>query len=126
MNFALTILLASISSVYAGPSIVNVTSKSDFSNKLSQSNKPVVAKFFATWCGSCKQMKPIIDNIAGEYGDSYTFIAVDVDKGSALADDYNIKSLPTLVFIKNSKEVGRRTGDGSKESVIAAIKKSLD
>jgi thioredoxin 1 len=102
-----------------------VTTQSDFDAKVLQSSKPVVVKFFATWCGSCKKMKPIVDSIAAEYGSSYDFIEVDVDKASAVADRYNIKNLPTIIFFKNGKQLGSAIGDSSRASLVASMQKAL-
>ena len=126
MNYGLlAAIVMSFASVCAEGNLTDVTTSGDFNAKVLQSSRPVVVKFFAVWCGACKSMKPVIDSIAGENSSSYDFIAVNVDAGKALADKYNITGLPTLVFFKDGKEVGRRVGTGSKSEVVAAIKKSL-
>lgn len=124
INLMIAALAISVSATYAQSGLTEVTSISDFQAKISQSSKTFV-KFYATWCGSCKHMKPIIDAIAGEYGDTYDFIAVDVDAGSKLADKYDITGLPTVIFFKDGKQVGKVVGEKSREDLTSIMKQSL-
>lgn len=68
-----------------------------------------VLKFGATWCGPCKRLEPVVEKLAGEFTD-VVFLSVDVDDGPALGKSYNIKSVPTLVFLKDGQEFKRHTG----------------
>ena len=66
----------------------------------------VVIDFFATWCGPCKVIAPLLDQLSKEY-ESVKFIKVDVDQFSDIADEYDIASMPTILFTKNGEDVGR-------------------
>ena len=66
--------------------------------------------FFATWCGPCKMLSPIVEKLADEYAGKVTFLKVDVDKVSDVAAQYGIMSIPTLVMTKDGKTVGTTMG----------------
>jgi thioredoxin 1 len=79
-----------------------------------------VKKFEASWCGPCKALKPIFENVASKYND-VNFSYVDVDENFELASKYGIRSVPTVVIEKNGKEVQRFSGVQSELAYINAI-----
>ena len=91
-----------------------------FENEVLKSDVPVLVDFNATWCGPCKMMKPILDEIAGE-NPSFKIVAVDVDECDELAEDYFISSIPCLVAIKGGEEFDRKIGLASKDAIIAMM-----
>ena len=69
-----------------------------------------ILKFEADWCGPCQQMKPIFHRVSRTYSSDASFQSIDVDRNPTLADHYRIRSLPTVVAVKDGKVVGRKTG----------------
>lgn len=71
---------------------------------------PVLVDFTATWCGPCKMMSPILDQVAGEMGDIVKIIKVDVDKNPQAAAHYQVQGVPTLILFKEGKTLWRQSG----------------
>ena len=88
---------------------INLNSN-NFNEEITNTNKLVVIDFFATWCGPCQMLSPIISEISKEYSNNIKVCKVNIDENQDLALKYNIMSVPTLIFLKNGKVVKTSVG----------------
>lgn len=95
-----------------------LTTVQEFDSKVVESDKPVLVDFYATWCGPCKRLAPILDELEVEYVGKVKFYRVDVDKARSLANRHGIRGVPTLLLYLNGDEAGRIVGGRSKEVLI--------
>ena len=82
----------------------------NFQEEALESNIPVIVDFYADWCGPCKMMTPIIDQLATEYEGKVKIGKVNTDENRAIASKYNIMSIPTIIFIKDGEVVETTVG----------------
>lgn len=88
----------------------------DFVEVVLKSDKPVLVDFNATWCGPCRMLEPIIEELSEE-NDKYKFVSIDVDEAEDLAREYGIFSIPCLIVFKSGKEVNRNVGFMNKDEL---------
>lgn len=89
---------------------------SKFSEIIKES-KPVLVDFFATWCGPCQTMSPILKEVKDEMGDAVKIIKIDVDKNKALAAKFQVRGVPTFMLFKNGKQIWKQAGLLSKRDL---------
>lgn len=83
---------------------------------------PVLVDFHAEWCGPCKMMPPILDQVKDELGDQVKIIKIDVDKNKALADAYAVRGVPTLMIFKDGKLAWRESGVRQAAELVGLLK----
>ena len=93
--------------------------------ELVNAGKPMVLDFWAEWCGPCRMVSPIIDELAGEYEGRVTIGKCDVDSNNAIAVQYAVRNIPTILFIKNGQIVDKQIGAGPKSVFEEKIAKLL-
>ena len=84
-------------------------------------NTPVLVDFFATWCGPCKTMSPILKDFASQMGDRVRVIKIDVDKAPTTAETYKIQGVPTLILFRNGEILWRQSGVVQKNQLVKII-----
>ncbi|MCZ8355179.1 MAG: thioredoxin [Cyclobacteriaceae bacterium] len=90
-----------------------------------QGEKPVLVDFFATWCGPCQMMQPVLKEVAGQVGEQAAILKVDVDKNPALAQQFQIQGVPTLILFKKGKIVWRQSGVVPAHQLTSVIKQAI-
>jgi thioredoxin 1 len=85
------------------------------------SEKPVLIDFFATWCGPCKTLAPILKEVKDSLGERISIIKIDVDKNQELASKYQVRGVPTMILYQSGKQLWRQSGVLSKADIIKTI-----
>ena len=95
--------------------------KSNFKDIIN-SEIPVLVDFFAEWCGPCKTLAPILEQVKEELTDGIKVVKIDVDKNQPLAAQYHVRGVPTMLLFKNGKQVWRQSGVLQKNEIVKIIK----
>ncbi|WP_339924689.1 thioredoxin [uncultured Cyclobacterium sp.] len=92
-------------------------------SEIIKGDQPVLVDFYATWCGPCKMMQPILTETAGKVGAKAKIIKIDIDKNPMAASRFQVKSVPTLVLFQNGKVVWRKSGVVPANQLVEVINK---
>ncbi|MBQ9786111.1 MAG: thioredoxin [Clostridia bacterium] len=95
-------------------------SKDAFENEVLGAESPVLVDFYATWCGPCKMLAPILDEVSEE-SDKVKIVKVDIDENMDIAEKYGIMSIPTLIVFKEGQEIAREVGFRQKTQILEII-----
>jgi thioredoxin 1 len=90
-------------------------------NEIIKSEKPVLIDFFATWCGPCKMMGPILQDVSRKVGDKARVLKIDVDRNPQVAAKYQIQGVPTIMLFKNGKMLWRQSGVVQAKDLVKVI-----
>lgn len=93
---------------------------SDF-NAIINDGKPTLVDFFATWCGPCRMQAPILEEVKKRLGDKVNIIKIDIDQNEALAQQYNVRSVPTLIVFKDGTPMWRQAGLHQADDIERAL-----
>ncbi len=100
--------------------MATIISSEEFNEKVLNNPKPVLVDFFATWCGPCKRLAPILEEIA-ESNNDFEIYKLDVDESGDIAEQYNIMSVPTMLVFKNGEQTNKLVGIQTKEDIIKTV-----
>ena len=95
-------------------------------NQIIQSDQPVLVDFFATWCGPCQMLAPILKDVKTNLGERISIIKIDVDKNQEIAAHFQVKGVPTMMLFQNGKMLWRQSGVVSKNEIVSILKQKTN
>ena len=106
--------------------ITQVTDSKIWETDVISSDKPVFVDFWAEWCGPCRMVGPVVEELAIDYDGKVNFAKVNVDQAGELASKYNVFSIPTLILLHKGEVIAQQVGAGSKETYQNMIDRALE
>lgn len=100
---------------------MEINGQAEFEKEVLKADKPVLVDFFATWCGPCRMVGPILNQIETEMANEIKVVKVDVDNNQGIAAQYGVMSIPTMVLFKDGKEAAKNVGAMPKEGIVEFI-----
>ena len=104
---------------------ISHTSDAAFEAEVLQSDKPVLVDYWAEWCGPCKMIAPVLDEVAGEFKDRLKIAKINIDENAQTPRKYNVRGIPTLMLFKGGDVVAQKTGALSKSQLAAFLEANL-
>lgn len=104
--------------------VVDITDE-NFDTFVIESDRPVVVDFWAPWCGPCKMVSPIVEELSREYGEQVRFAKLNTDDNEMTAAQFGVFSIPTLIIFQDGQEINRHVGFAPKEQLKRQIDRSL-
>lgn len=102
---------------------VKEISDNDFDSEVLQSDIPVLVDFWAPWCGPCKSIAPVLEDVAGDYAGKIKIVKINVDENPKSPHSYDVRGIPNLVFFKGGKVVERVVGAVPKDQLVTVVQK---
>ena len=103
-----------------------IKNSQQFEQQVLNSANPVFVDFWAEWCGPCRSVSPVVEELSTEYDGKVDFVKINVDENGELAQKYNVFSIPTLAIFKNGEIVSQKVGASTKESFKTMIDGALN
>ena len=103
---------------------INITD-SEFESAVLNSGQPVLVDFWAPWCGPCKMIAPILDQVAEHYGEKLKIIKINVDENQGVSTKYGVKGIPTLIVFKDGEKIESKVGAVQKSQLIQILDKHI-
>lgn len=100
---------------------MEIVSSADFQAKVLNADGPVLVDFFATWCGPCRMVAPVLEEVAAEVAGRATVVKVDIDQSPDVAQRYGVMSVPTLAVFEGGKVVRQAVGAQPKQNILALL-----
>ncbi len=104
--------------------MAQILNNNNFNGEIKQ-NGVAIVDFFATWCGPCKMLAPVFEDLSNEMSENVSFFKVDIDESLDLAREYGINTVPTMLIFKNGEVVDKMIGFAPKENIKAKIEQQL-
>lgn len=105
--------------------MITVINQNNFNKEVIESDIPVIVDFWATWCGPCKMLSPVIEEVSNDLGAKAKFVKVNVDENPVLSSQYKIASIPTVMVFKGGNVVETLVGFRPKQAIAATIQKHI-
>ena len=106
--------------------ITEIADPKSWETDVLNSEKPVFVDFWAQWCGPCRMVGPVVEELAGDYDGKVNFVKVNVDNAQEIAQKYNVFSIPTLLLLNKGEIIAQQVGAGSKEVYQNMIDRALE